>query len=77
MATLSSVTQQHILQALAEYDARAKEESLDVYGFAPSDDYPPVHDVRSYDSRAVRRRAPVRDRTYRDPGRGRERLRVP
>ena len=53
MATFSSVTQQHILQALAEYDARGGQEFLDVYGFAPSDDYPLVHEGRSYDSRAV------------------------
>lgn len=53
MATFSSVTQQHILQALAEYDARGEEEFLDVYGFARSDDYPLVHEGRSYDSRAV------------------------
>jgi hypothetical protein len=53
VATFSSVTQQHILQALAEYDARGGQEFLDVYGFAPSDDYPLVHNGRSYDSRAV------------------------
>jgi hypothetical protein len=53
VATFSSVTQQHILQALAEYDARGGEQFLDVYGFAPSDDYPLVHEGRSYDSRAV------------------------
>ena len=53
MATFSSVTQQHVLQALAEYDTRGEQEFLDVYGFAPSDDYPLVHDGRSYDSRAV------------------------
>lgn len=53
MATFSSVTQQHVLQALAEYDARGEEQFLDVYGFARSDDYPLVHDGRGYDSRAV------------------------
>lgn len=53
VATFSSVTQQHILQALAEYDARGGDEFLDVYGFAPSDDHPLVHDGRSYDTRAV------------------------
>ena len=53
MATFSSVRQQHILQALAEYDARGGEEFLDVYGFTPSDDCPLVHLGRSYDSRAV------------------------
>jgi hypothetical protein len=53
VATFSSVRQQHVLQALAEYDARGREEFLDVYGFAPSDDYPVVHMGRNYDSRAV------------------------
>jgi hypothetical protein len=53
VATFSSVTQQHILQALVEYDARGAEQFLDVYGFAPSDDRPLVHEGRSYDSRAV------------------------
>lgn len=53
MATFSSVTQQHVLQALAEYDARGEEEFLDVYGFVRSDDYPVVHEGRTYDSRAV------------------------
>lgn len=53
MATFSSVTQQHILQALAEYDARGGDQFLDVYGFTPSYDHPLVHDGRSYDTRAV------------------------
>ncbi len=53
MATFSSVTQQHILQAIAEYDARGGQQFLDVYGFAPSDDHPLLHEGRSYDSRAV------------------------
>jgi hypothetical protein len=53
VATFSSVTQQHILQALAEYDARGGQEFLEVYGFAASEDYPLVHEGRSYDSRAV------------------------
>jgi hypothetical protein len=53
VATFSSVTQQHILQAIAEYDARGGQEFLAVYGFAASDDRPLVHEGRSYDSRAV------------------------
>jgi len=53
VATFSSVTQQHILQALAEYDARGAEQFLDVYGFAASDDHALLHEGRSYDSRAV------------------------
>ena len=53
MATFSSVTEQHIRQALAEYDARGREQFLDVYGFTPSDAHPLVHEGHSYDSRAV------------------------
>jgi hypothetical protein len=53
VATFSSVTQQHILQALAEYDTRGGQEFLDVYGFVASGDHPLVHEGRSYDSRAV------------------------
>jgi hypothetical protein len=53
VATFSSVTRQHILQALAEYDARGGEEFLKVYGFGPSRDYTLVHEGRSYDSRAI------------------------
>ena len=53
MATFSSVTRQHVLQALAEYDARGGEEFLEVYGFGPSGDYALIHDGLSYDSRAV------------------------
>jgi hypothetical protein len=53
VATFSSVTRQHILQALAEYDARGGEQFLDVYGFAPSGGYTLDHEGRSYDSRAV------------------------
>ncbi|MBO1753415.1 hypothetical protein J4G33_16530 [Actinotalea sp. BY-33] len=53
MATFSSVSRQHVLQALAEYDARGGEEFLEAYGFSPSPDYPLVHEGRSYDSRAV------------------------
>jgi len=53
MATFSSVTRQHVLQAIAEYDARGDAEFLDVYGFAPSRGYTLVHEGRSYDSKAV------------------------
>jgi hypothetical protein len=53
VATFSSVTRQHILQALAEYDARGGEEFLEVYGFGPSGDYTLIHEGLSYDSRAV------------------------
>ena len=53
MATFSSVTRQHVLQALAEYDSRGVDEFLAVYGFPPSPLYPLHHEGRSYDSRAV------------------------
>lgn len=53
VATFSSVTRQHVLQALAEYDARGGAEFLEVYGFGPSGDYTLIHEGLSYDSRAV------------------------
>jgi hypothetical protein len=53
VATFSSVTRLHVLQALAEYDARGGEEFLDVYGFGPSRGYTLVHEGRSYDSKAI------------------------
>lgn len=53
MATFSSVTRQHVLQAIAEYDARGSEDFLAAYGFGPSRDYPLVHEGRSYDSKAI------------------------
>jgi len=53
VATFSSVTRQHVLQALSEYDARGGEEFLEVYGFEPSPGYNLVHEGRSYDSKAI------------------------
>lgn len=53
MATFSSVTQQHILQAIAEHDARGGDEFLALYGFEPSGDLPIVHEGRTYDSKAI------------------------
>ena len=53
MATFSSVMRQHVLQALAEYDARGGEEFLDAYGFGPFPGYALLHEGRSYDVRAV------------------------
>ena len=53
MATFSSVTRQHVLQALAEYDTRGEEQFLDVYGFRPDPDYALLLDDRSYDLTAV------------------------
>lgn len=53
VATFSSVMRQHVLQALAEYDARGGEEFLDAYGFGPLAGYALVHEGHSYDLRAV------------------------
>lgn len=53
MATFSSVTPQHILQAIAEFDERGAEDFLALYGFGPSRGYELVHDGRSYDSKAI------------------------
>ncbi len=53
MATFSSVTRLHVLQALAEYDARGSEEFLEVYGFTPSPGDTLVHEGRRYDAKAV------------------------
>jgi hypothetical protein len=53
VATFSSVTRQHLLQAIAEYDSRGGEQFLQLYGFEPATDHPLVHEGRSYDSRAL------------------------
>jgi hypothetical protein len=53
VATLSAVTRQHILQAIAEYDSRGADDFLGVYGFGPSGAYPFLHEGRSYDSTAI------------------------
>ena len=53
MATFSSVMRQHVLQALAEYDARGGEEFLSAYDFGPLPGYALLHEGRSYDVRAV------------------------
>ncbi|MCU1432466.1 MAG: hypothetical protein JWP95_1571 [Actinotalea sp.] len=53
MATFSSVTRHHVLQALAEYDARGGEEFLDVYGFRPAEGHTIVHEGHAYESKAV------------------------
>lgn len=53
MATFSSVTKQHILQALAEYDSRGGDDFLETYGFEPTPGYRLSHEGRDYDVRAV------------------------
>lgn len=53
MATFSSVSRQHVLQAIAEYDSRGGEEFLAVYGFGPSRGYTLMYEGRTYDSKAI------------------------
>ena len=53
MATFSSVKQQHVLSAIAEYDTRGSVEFLALYGFEPTPGYPLVHEGREYDSMAI------------------------
>ena len=53
MATFSSVTRQHVLQSIAEYDIRGGEQFLKLYGFEPSPGYALVHEDRSYDVAAI------------------------
>lgn len=52
MATFSSVSRTHVLQAIAEYDARGGDDFLATYGFTPRG-YTLLHEGRSYDSTAV------------------------
>lgn len=53
MATFSSVTGQHLLQAMAEHDDVGAEHFLAAHGFTASDDVVLVHEGRRYDARAV------------------------
>lgn len=53
VATLSSVTSQHVFQAIAEYDERGDEQFLELYGFEASPTFALIHDVRRYDAQAV------------------------
>lgn len=53
VATFSSVTRQHILQAIAEHDSRGGEQFLALYNFEPVPGYALTHEGRSYDARAV------------------------
>jgi hypothetical protein len=53
VATFSSVTRQHVLAAIAEYDARGADDFLAVYGFAPARGDELVHEGRRYDSTAI------------------------
>jgi len=53
VATFSSVTRQHVLQAIAEHDVRGSEQFHEVYGFGPSQGYTLVHEGRRYDVGAI------------------------
>ena len=53
MATFSSVSKQHVLQSIAEYDARGDDDFLETYGFEPTPGYRLSHDGRDYDAKAV------------------------
>lgn len=53
MATFSSVTRQHLLQAIAEHDARGGDEFRAAYGFADAPTRPFTHDGRTYDATSV------------------------
>ena len=53
MATFSSVTSAHLLQAIAEHDDRGADDFLALYGFTPAPEYTLRHEGRTYDARAV------------------------
>lgn len=53
MATFSSLTRHHVLQAMEEHDARGADAFLAVHGFEPLTSYALVHEGHSYDLRAV------------------------
>lgn len=53
VATFSAVTRTHILQAIAEFDDRGRENFLGLYGFEPTRSYPLIHDGDEYDSTAI------------------------
>ena len=53
MPSFETVTRDHVLQALEEYDARGREDFLDHYGFGAAREYVLWHDGKNYDSKAV------------------------
>ncbi|MBC7292139.1 MAG: hypothetical protein H5T83_12500 [Actinotalea sp.] len=53
MATFSSVTRNHLLQAIAEHDSRGAEDFLALYDFQPLPGYAIVHEGSRYDLRGV------------------------
>jgi hypothetical protein len=53
MPSFETVTRDHVLQALEEYDSRGADEFLDHYGFDAPRDYVLWHEGKDYDSKAV------------------------
>lgn len=53
MATFSAVTRQHLLQAIAEHDARGTDDFLGVYGYAQASGSTFEHEGHRYPSLAV------------------------
>lgn len=53
MATFSSLTRTHVLQAMDEYDTRGGEDFLAVHGFEPLPGYALLNEDRRYDLRGV------------------------
>lgn len=53
MPSFETVTRDHVLQALEEYDDRGAEEFLDHYGYGATREYVLWHDGKGYDSKAV------------------------
>lgn len=53
MATFSSVSRHHVIQAIEEYDQRGGDAFCAVYGFTPQSQWVIHHDGRAYDLPAV------------------------
>ena len=53
MATFSSVTRAHLLQAIQEWDDRGADAFLGVYGFTATPGETLTHEGRTYDSKAI------------------------
>jgi len=53
VATFSSVTRAHLLQAIEEWDDRGRDAFLGVYGFAATPGETLTHEGRTYDSKAI------------------------
>lgn len=53
MPEFESVTRDHVLRALEEYDHRGADDFLAHYGFGKAREYVLLHDGKSYDSKAI------------------------